>query len=325
MPDLKTTFMGLTLKNPIVVASGPLTADINSLIKCEQAGAGAVVLKSIFEDTVNYESSKQSTNIGDYIKESDFSASYVDLEKGHYVDQYVSLISEAKAKLSIPVIASIHCTNTNTWTEYVKRFKAAGADALELNYYPIGSHISKTGEKVDKEALEFAKKVRKVTDLPFSLKIGYEYSSLSSISHGFCKEGVNGLVLFNNFFHPDINIEKETVCAMPGLTHADAYSESLRWIALLSADIKDIDFAASTGVHSGETVIKMILAGAKVTEVCSAVLKNGFGTITEMVSGVESWMDRKGYKTIDEFRGKLAQKNMLDGAYWERTQYMKNL
>lgn len=325
MADLKTSFMGLSLKNPIVIASGPLTADIDSLIKCEQSGAGAVVLKSIFEDTVSYESAKSSTNYSDYLGASDFVSTFGNLTKDHYIDQYVELISQAKAKLSIPVIASIHCTNIDAWVEYEKRFKAAGADAFELNYYPIKSHLSKTGEKVDKEAIEFARQARKTTDLPIALKIGYEYSSLASISHAFGKEGMNGLVLFNNFFHPDINIEKETVCAMPGITQDDAYSESLRWIALMSAEVKGLDFAASTGVHSGETVIKMLLAGAKVTEVCSEILKNGFSSVSKMLNTIEDWMDRKGYKSIAEFQGKLAQERMLDGAYWERTQYMKNL
>lgn len=325
MADLKTSYMGMTLRNPIVVASSPLTSTIDNLVKCEQAGAGAVVLKSIFEEQINSETLKATTRDSEYLQMADYESVYGNIARDHFIDQYVTLIAQAKAKLSIPVIASINCSHVDTWAEYAKRFKAAGADAIELNYYPIASDASISGDKVDRKALEFAHQARKAVDLPVALKIGNSYSGLANLIHGFEKEGMDALVLFNNFYHPDIDIEKETVCGMQGLSSVNAYHESLRWIALMAAETKDVDFAASTGVHSGETVIKMLLAGAKVTEVCSEILANGFGVIGDMLQTLEAWMDRKGYKSVSDFQGKLAQENMADGAHWERTQYMKNL
>ncbi len=325
MADLRTTYMGLSLRNPIVVASGPMTASVDSLVKCEEAGAGAVVLKSIFEEQINYAAGKDSELNSEYLQFSDFESVFGNMSKDYYIDQYLQLLSDAKAKLSIPVIASINCTHINTWSEYAKRFETVGADALELNYYPIASDASIAGDKVDKKAIAFAKAARKASNIPISMKIGFEYSSPANIMREFQKEGINGLVLFNHFFRPDINITSETVCGSQALSTASEYSESLRWIALMSAELKKIDFVGNTGIHTGETLIKMLLAGAKAVEVCSVLIEKGLGSISSMLCKLENWMDEKGYKAVSEFQGKLAQENMADGAYWERTQYMRTL
>lgn len=325
MADLKTTYMGLELRNPIVVSSGPLTSTIDNLVKCEEAGAGAVVLKSIFEEQINYVAGKDVSRNSEYLQQSDFNSVFGNLAKDYYIDQYLKLLADAKAKLGIPVIASINCTKMHTWAEYARRFEVAGADALELNYYPIASHSSVPGDKVDKEAVSFAKAARKATNIPVSMKIGFEYSSPASIMKAFKKEGINALVLFNRFFRPDIDIEKEALCGSQPLSNPDEYPESLRWIALMSAELGDIDFAGSTGIHSGETVIKMLLAGAKVVELNSVLIKNGLGAIAGMLCKIENWMEQKGYKSVSDFRGKFAQEHMVDGAYWERTQYMRTL
>ncbi|MGN0906280.1 MAG: dihydroorotate oxidase, partial [Bullifex sp.] len=225
--------------------------------------------------------------------------------------------------LSIPVIASINCSDISTWEEYISAFESAGADAFELNYYPLAQDRKVTGEDVDKALLKFAKKIRKSTKLPVSIKLGYKYSSTANIIAELDKIGINGLVLFNRFFRPDIDIEKESMTSSQPLSGADEYAESLRWIALMSNEIK-CDLAASTGVHSGGTVIKMLLAGAAACEVCTAYLKDE-GCIKAMCEDLSSWMDRKGYGTIEAFRGKMAQERMEDGSCWERTQYMKTL
>ncbi len=325
MADLRTTYMGLTLKNPIIVGSGPMTASVANLVKCEEAGAGAVVLKSIFEEQIKYAAAKDSSSNMEYVQFSDYENVFGNMSKDYYIDQYLQLLSDAKAKLSIPVIASINCTHIDTWSEYAKRFEAVGADALELNYYPIASDASIPGDKVDKKAIAFAKAARKASRIPISLKIGNEYSSPANIIKEFEKEGINALVLFNNFFRPDINIETEDVCGSQPLSTPNEYSESLRWIALMSAELKNINLVGTTGIHTGETVIKMLLAGATAVEICSVLIKNGFGTIASMLCKIEKWMEEKGYKSVSDFRGKLAQENMVNGAYWERTQYMRTL
>lgn len=325
MSDLKTTYMGLSLKNPIVVASSPLTANIDNLIKCEKAGAAAVVLKSIFEEQINSDALSETTRNAEYLALSDYQEVFNNIAKDYYINQYVELIAEAKKQLSIPVIASINCTHVSTWADFIQRFEAAGADALELNYYPIASDKDVAGKDVEKEAIAFAKAARKATRLPIALKIGYKYSSLANIIKAFADEKIDSLVLFNRFYRPDIDINSEKIVGMSGLSSSSEYSESLRWIALMAAEITSVDFAASTGVHSGSTVIKMLLAGAKVTEVCSEIISRGFDAIPTMLAEINTWMSTKGYNSIADFQGKLAQENMVDGAHWERTQYMKNL
>lgn len=325
MADLKTVFMGMELKNPIVIASSPLTANIENLIKCEKAGAGAVVLKSIFEEQINAEADLATMENSDYLQQSDFTEVFGNLSKDYFIDQYVNLISQAKKELSIPVIASINCSHVSTWERYAKRFKACGADALELNYYPIASKASVTGASVDRAALDFAHEARRAVDLPISLKIGNEYSSLANMIRGFAKEGMDSLTLFNNFFHPDIDIEKLEVCGARSFAGGNSYYETLRWIALMAAEVKDVDFAASKGISDGQTAVKMLLAGARVVEICSTIFKNGYEAVGQMLDYISSWMDKKGFKSISDFQGRLAQENMADGAVWERTQYMKNL
>ena len=326
MPDLRTTYMGLKLKNPIIVASSPLTSSIDNLKKCEDSGAGAVVLKSIFEEQINYVAGKDTSMNAEFLHFSDFQDAFDSMSKDYYIDQYLKLLEVAKKSLDIPVIASINCTHIDTWSEYAKRFEVVGADALELNYYPIASNASVSGDRVDRDAIAFAKAARKMTKLPISMKIGFEYSSLANIMKSFEKEGINALVLFNHFFRPDIDINEMKPCAGQTLSSEYEFYESLRWIALLSAELKKIDFVGNTGIYSADTVIKMLLAGAKAVELCSVLLKNGLGTIAGMLCKIERWMDEKGFKSLADFNGKLAQENMsADGAYWERTQYMRTL
>lgn len=325
MADLRTTYMGLQLRNPIIVASSPLTSNIDSLLACEKAGAGAVVIKSIFEEQISADALKDTSKNCEYLAVSDFEDVFNKISKDYYFDQYMNLVQLAKEKLSIPVIASINCSQVSSWTEYAKRFEAVGADALELNYYPIASDAAISGDKVDKKAIAFAKASRKATKLPVSIKLSSEYSSLANIITAFGTEGIDGLVLFNRFYRPDIDIEKLAVCGMPAYSEATEYAESLRWIALMAAEVKRVDFVGSTGIHSAETVIKMLLAGAKATELCTVLMRNGVGAISDILKQVEDWMDRKGFESLPDFQGKLAQENMLDGAHWERSQYMMTL
>ena len=262
---------------------------------------------------------------GDYLQHSDYADVYGHISQEYYINQYLEFLVEAKKKLSIPVIASINCSHVDSWKEYAKRFEAAGADGLELNYYPIASDASVSGDKVDKAALAFAKEARKATKLPVSIKIGCNYSSLANIIRGFEKEDIDGLVLFNRFYRPDIDIEKEEISSVAGLSTKNEYSESLRWIALMSAELPKIDFVASTGVQDGQTMFNMLLAGAKAVEVCSSFMKEGYEVVEKMLVTLGQWMEKKGYNSINDFCAKLAQEKIADGARWERTQYMVSI
>lgn len=325
MADLSCKYLGLSLKTPLIAASSPLTGTIEGLKKCENAGASAVVLKSIFEEQIDMDASRSMLENEAYLSHSDFTTYFENISKDFYLNQYLELLKAAKKELSIPVIASINCRDGESWVEYVKEFEKAGADALELNYYPIATEAAVNGKQVEKDLFAFAKKVRELTKLPISLKLGCRYSALANIVLRLDQEKIDGLVMFNRFFSPDIDIDKIELTSHPvsALSGDHEYADSLRWIALMSAEV-GTDLCASTGIHSGETVVKQLLAGAAACQICSAALKdiNVFSTMAKFVS---DWMDSKGYATISDFKGKLAQENMVDGTQWERTQYMRTL
>ncbi len=319
---LNTTYLGLELKSPVIVASGPLTQNLVSLKRCEEAGAGAVVLKSIFEEQIESDVSSEISANEDFLAHN--SADYAITSREFYIDRYMKLLTLAKEELSIPVIASVSAMRMDAWIDYADRFAACGADAIELNYYPISSDASVPGEEVDETAKNFARVAREKIKLPLSIKIGYKYSSLSNIIRSFDRIGIDGLVLFNRFFRPDISIETLEFTQGSPSSSPDEYGEALRWIGLMSGDV-NMDLAGNTGIHDGATIIKMLLAGAPACEICTAVIKQGFGVIQKMNSDIEEWMGRHGYSSIKDFKGLLAQENTDEGYKWERTQFLKTI
>lgn len=323
MASLNCKYLGLELRNPVIIASSPLTGSVEGLKRCEEAGAGAVVLKSIFEEQIEQLVEKEIDENFDYLH-SDFSTSYGNISRDYYVNHYLELVRSAKKELSIPVIASINCTDYSTWTDYIESFHEAGADAIELNYYPIAADCFVEGKQIDKETISFAKKIRACAKLPVSLKIGYKYSSLANIIYAINLEKIDGLVLFNRFFRPDIDIDKIALKPCSSVfSSKNEYTEALRWIALMSKDVKS-DLCATTGIWDGETVIRMLLAGAAACQICSAAMQdiNVIGRMTERLS---SWMDEHSFTSIEEFKGKLADERGSKDSFWERTQYMKTL
>ncbi len=325
MYDLHTTYMGLRLNNPIIVGSGPLTASVDSLKRCEDAGAGAVVLKSIFEEQIERQGSLAVEEQNEYLSHADAEAFVAGHTKEKAVEDYLLLISQAKQSLGIPVIASVNAMSDGAWIDYAKRFASAGCDALEINYFVIGADGKVTGEKMEKQFVSLVKKTRKAVSIPLSLKLGPNYTSLANLLHTFEDAGVNGAVLFNRFFQNDIDIDKISLKQGLPLSGEQDYLNSLRWIALMSAELEHLDLCGSCGIWSGETVVKELLAGAKAVSICSAAMKDGLQVIGKMLDVVGAWMDRHGYGTIEEFEGKLAQEHMSDPSLWERSQYMKAL
>ena len=323
MASLSCSYMGLELKNPIIIASSPLTSSLEGVKRCEDKGAGAVVLKSIFEEQITDTIKKEAEKNEEYLY-SDFASSFESFSKDYYISSYLELLTKAKKELSIPVIASINCTDSEEWGEYITRFASCGADAIELNYYPIAADSKTDGAKVDKRAIAFAKEVRRLTRLPLSIKLGYKYSSLAYIIKAFDEANIDSLVLFNRFFRPDIDIDKLTLKSSSNILSAEnEYTEALRWIALMSAEVKT-DLCASTGIYSGESVVKLLLAGAKACQICSAAIKD-IDVISRMTSFLSEWMDKHNFESISSFTALLAQENISNGSAWERTQYMKNL
>ena len=321
---LNTEYLGLKLKSPVIVSSGPLTQNAVSLKKCEEAGAGAVVLKSIFEEQIESDVSAEMEKNEEFLQHSSAEGFFEESSKNYYIDRYMKLLTAAKKELSIPVIASISAMRMDSWIEYAKRFESCGADAIELNYYPIASDASVPGSEVDEKAIEFAEIARKNISVPLSIKIGYKYSSLANIIRSFDKAGIDGAVLFNRFFRPDIDTETLEFTASSPSSSPDEYGEALRWIGLMSGEVK-MDLCGNTGIHDGNTVVKMILAGAPAVEICTAIVKKGFSVIGEMNSFIEDWMKRHGYSSINEFKGLLAQEKTGEGYKWERTQFLKTI
>ena len=324
MERLATTYLGMELKNPVIVGSSPLTSSLEKLKKCEDSGAGAVVVKSIFEEQIDHDAAKMINQSEGFVVHADGEDFLQSVSRNYYIDAYLSLVEKATDALDIPVIASVNCRTKGSWLDYVERFEEVGADALELNYYILPSDFSRTASEIEEEYFEVVAEARRRVSIPLSVKMGGHFTALAHVVKRFDTMGVDGLVLFNKFYQPDIGIEKITTKSSIVLSNPIDYAQSLQWTALLSAYL-NCDICASTGIHSGETLIKLLLSGAKAVQVCSAVMKSGHKVINEMNKTLVEWMDRHQAASFVDFRGKLAHKRMEDPSQWERAQYMKSL
>lgn len=323
MIDLSTTYMGLKLKNPVIVGSSGLTRTLDNLVTIEDKGASAVVLKSLFEEQIKMEIKKVFSHEdmhNAYTEAEDYIRNY---SRSHNLEEYLNLIRRAKSKLSIPVMASINCVSAEEWPEFAKEIEKAGADALELNVFLLPADIEAQGEEYEKLYFEIVEKVKKEINIPIALKISYHFSGLAEMIKKLSWTGIKGLVLFNRFYNPDIDVEKFTV--KPGNLYStpQEISTSLRWVGILSDRIQT-DICASTGIHNGEGVVKQILAGANAVQICSTLYKNGFSQISFIVSELENWMEKNSFESISQFRGKLSHKKSDNPAVFQRVQFMKH-
>jgi dihydroorotate dehydrogenase (fumarate) len=339
MANTSVKYMGLTLKNPIIVGSSGLTNSVEDIKKLESAGAGAVVLKSIFEEQIRFETDvllkdKDNEKMKPFLKGYDDSMSkrpydfaeameYLsDFAKENTLVKYLNFIKEVKKSVSIPVIASINCNSSYEWHYFARRIQEAGADAIELNIYVLPSDINKTSEENEAIYFDIIEAVKKQVTIPISVKISYYFSALANSVTKISKTGIKGIILFNRPFSPDIDIDNLKISSSNIFSNADEYSQTLRWIALLSGNM-GCDIAASSGIHKTDTVIKMLLAGAKTVQISSVLYKSGFGVIEKMITELEAWMNKYNFKSIDEFSGKLNHSSISDKASYERVQFMK--
>lgn len=322
MADLSTKYMGLDLKNPIIVGSSGLTESIDKVEACAKAGAGAVVLKSIFEEQILHDVGKlaRASDVSYWHSEA---ADYVNqYGREHAVDAYVRLMREAKERVSIPVIASIHCVSAGAWTEFAKRAQDVGVDALELNVYVTPADKRLNARDNEQLYVDIVKAVKQAASIPVALKIGRHFSSLPEMATDLGYAGVDALVLFNRFRRIDFDIEK--LALIPGdlLSTPDEMTVPLRWVSLISGDVK-YDIAATTGIHDGAGVVKQLLAGARAVQICSVLYRRGVGHIATILAEVEEWMKRHTFTSIDDFRGRLCQEASDNPALYERVQFMK--
>lgn len=323
MADLSTTYLGLRLRNPVIAASSRMTGSVDGLVEFERAGAGAVVLKSLFEEQIVSDVGTMVGSLDPHLH-SEAADLFRGSGKSYYLNEYLRLVREAKAALSIPVIASVNCVSDGTWLEYAKELENAGADGLELNVFILPSDRRTDPRNTEKRYVDICRKVKERVSVPVAMKIGTYFSGLAGMIHSLADAGANGLVLFNRFYRPDVDIEKMKVVAAPILSVPEEMNLSLQWIALLSGEIS-CDLCAATGVHDGAGAIKQLLVGARAVQACSAFFRYGKDRLSSMLSDLESWMARHGFGTIDDFRGSLAQEGSEDPGIYERSQYIKAL
>lgn len=322
MANLSTKYLGLELKNPIIVGSSGLTDSVDDIKALEKYGAGAVVLKSIFEEEIM---SEMENEVQKAQTEGFDSAAfdYYDYKiKEKNLSAFVELIKETKKEVSIPLIASINCVSAHEWTYFAKKFEEAGADALELNVFAMPTNFKKTADENERLYFDLAEQIKKRVGLPVSLKISPYSSNLGPFIQKLSQTGIEGLVLFNRFWSPDFDIENFTINSSNVLSKSDELALSLRWIAIMSQRV-NCDLAASTGVHNGEAVIKQLLAGANAVQVVSALYKNNKTYLLDMIDELKSWMERHNFSSIDDFRGRMSQAKAEDPAMYERVQFMR--
>lgn len=322
MINLETRYMGLQLRNPIIIASSGLTNSVERIKVLEKAGAGAVVLKSIFEEQINNEVSNliKRDPQGLYPEEDDYSWNYA---RNNSITHHLNLLSEAKKETEIPIIASINCMSASEWTVFAKEFENAGADALELNLFFIPTHKNTSSLEIEDHYLRIVSEVRKNTKIPIAVKIGPYFTNLTSIADRFASAGANSLVLFNQLYEPDINLQKLELSTSEIFSSPADIHQTLRWVGLISSEVPGLELAAATGIHDGDAVVKQLLAGAQVTQICSTVYINGTQAISGMILDLEAFMQKWDFKTINDFRGRLSYKNIADPARYERAQFMK--
>ena len=312
--------MGLNLKSPLIVSSSRLTSTLENLKLAEENGAGAVVLKSLFEEQIVSSINTVPVPSG-YPEADDYIAYYT---KSHSVDEYIDLIIKAKKNLSIPVIPSINCFSSEGWTEFAKKIADSGADALEINVFFMPLDRKKPSADSERIYFDLITKLKKSINIPVAFKIGNRFSNILYMIDQFYVRGINGVVMFNRFYEPDIDVNKLEIVPAPVFSTGEERRYVLRWIAMASAQDIKIDISASTGVRDGEDAVRYLLAGASTVQVCSVLYQKGLPYLNKMNQEISDWMTKNNFSNISDFRGKLNWVNYSKPAVFERTQFMKH-
>lgn len=319
MIDIKTQYAGLTLRNPLIVGSSGLTNKAERNKEFEKAGAGAIVLKSLFEEQIEMQSEILMQD-SDYPEAADYIRGYV---KANQVNDYIELIKKSKELCTIPIIASINCYKADAWIDFAKQIELAGADALELNVFFLQTTIGQDFNEILNLYVSIIRKVKETISIPVIIKIGKNFSNIPDLVNTLKINGADGVVLFNRFYQPDIDINNlQLVSGNVFSSHSDL-SDTIRWTAIVSGKIPGISVASSTGIHDWEDVIKCLLAGASAVQMCSAVYTHGGEIISQVLTCIEEWMHQTHYQSISQFCGKLNYANISNPAVYERSQFMK--
>jgi len=324
MADLSTTFMGVALTSPIVVGASALSKRIDNIKTAEDAGAGALVIYSLFQEQIELEAQELDEALA--IGSDHFAESLTYFPKLEHAGprEHVMWVEKARKTVRFPIFGSLNATSVGNWIEYARELESAGCNGLELNLYAVETDPRKTAEEIESRSLEAISAVRSVVRIPVAVKLSPFYTSTAGFAHRAVEAGADALVLFNRFYQPMIDPDAEALKISLNYSTPEELRLPLRWIAILSGELK-ADLAASTGVHSGRDVIRQLLAGAKVAQTVSALYQNGIGHVATMNLEIADWMSAHGYASIGDFRGKLNQKHVSNPYAFERAQYIKLL
>lgn len=321
MANLSTTYMGISLKNPLVLGASSMVTDIQQIQKAEKAGVAAVVFKSLFEEQLQLESLQMDEDLHEYDnRNAEMERIFPEIEHAG-PKEHLLAVRKLKESVTIPLIASINAIYEPTWVEYAQMLAENGVDGLELNFYRVPISSDAGAKSIEEHQVKILKQVKKAVDIPVSIKLSTFYTNPLNFIAQLDKAGADAVVVFNRFFQPDINVEDERFDFPWDLTHDGDYQVTLRYVGLLYNKIKS-SLVANRGIKTSDEVLKMILAGADVTQLVSTFYKNGVGYAETMLKEIEAWMDIKGYKTLDDFRGKLSKENVNDEFIYKRAQYI---
>ncbi len=325
MSNLNTKYLGLELKNPLIAGSTGLTDSLDKLKKLEDAGVGAIVLKSLFEEEILLEQKKSEQSMSANAYTSPEIISYYEDNDNDVLstEKYIKLVTDAKKALDIPIIPSINCLTSEEWLYFPKTLEYAGADALELNIFIPPYTLDQTSEEIEKTYLDILKKVKEDLKIPVAVKLSPYFTNLGQMLTKLDEAGADGLVLFNRFWSPDFDIDKLEVTNENVLNKMGNIALSLRWIAVMSSRL-NCNLASSGGVADSNSMIKMLMAGANAVQVSSALYKHGFEHVKTILDGLDKWLDEKSYKSVNDIVGMMSQDKSNNPAVYERVQFMKN-
>lgn len=324
--SLSTNYLGLVLKNPIVASSSPLSHTVESIQRLEDAGASAVVMYSLFEEQITFDSFYVDHYLRNNTNSYAESLSYFPEMDSYNVwpDEYLNLIRRAKESVDIPIIGSLNGVSVGGWTNYAGLIEDAGADALELNIYYVPTSVDLTGREVEEIYIDMLRQVKRSITIPIAIKLNPYFSSVANVARRLADEGANGLVFFNRFYQPDFDLEKLEVAPRLVLSNSHELRLPLRWVAILYGRLL-ADLAITTGIHTSEDVLKGLMAGAKATMMASELLQNGVRRIKEVLREIETWMDEHEYASVAQMIGSMSQQHCAEPAAFERANYMKTL
>lgn len=324
MANLNTTYMGIQLESPLVVAASSISNYIDRIEMAEKAGAGALVIRSLFEEQIMFDALQLEYSLSVGSESFAEALSYFPDIKHGEADEHLMWIEKTRKSVKMPLIGSLNAVSPGAWLKYAKQLEATGIDALELNVYAVATNPTKTSSEIEKNLYEIVKMVKAEVDIPVAVKLSSFYTSPLNVARELSEQGVEALVLFNRFLQPDIDPQSESLKNEMVFSTSEEMKVPLRHIALLHGRINS-DLAITTGVHSGLDAVKAILAGACVVQTASALLKNGIPYLSTMLREIEAWMDEKDYNKLDDFRGKLSQREVEDPFAFERAQYVNLL